>query len=291
MPSSNPTPKGRARHGDCCGEAGADRASHSPLPAKAPKQNRNRLILPVRKTTPGPAASCCAAIIPAPRCSQPQPGSPRRAPAAPSWWSSIRDILVSRSRPIAGYGCGPAQMRDERIHVHWLYARHASVLHEGKPRSARRFHRILRRDRPVGRAFCLSRRRLRRQSLRRHYQMLSAQCRDPSAAREGVGRLAITGAEQIFSLAWNPVRGASDWIRGSLELSDGLLRTAAVLYLPKVVSCTPASRPPPGLHQSALQCHKRSSAYTGEGQTRRGSVQSTTTTGYARSRPISKLHG
>ena len=72
--------------------------------------------------------------------------------------------------------------------------------------------------------------------------------------REGVGRLAITGAEQIFSLAWNSVRGASDWIRGSLELSDGLLRTAAVLYLPKVVSCTPASRPPPALHQSALQC-------------------------------------
>ena len=28
-----------------------------------------------------------------------------------------------------------------------------------------------------------------------------------------------------------------------------------------------------------------------EGQTRRRSVQSTTTTGYARSRPISKLHG
>jgi len=38
-------------------------------------------------------------------------------------------------------------------------------------------------------------------------------------------------------------------------------------------------------------CHKRPSAYTPEGQTRRRSVQSTTTTGYARSRPISKLHG
>jgi hypothetical protein len=33
-------------------------------------------------------------------------------------------------------------------------------------------------------------------------------------------------------------------IRGSLELSDGPLRTAAVLYLHKLVSCTPASRPP-----------------------------------------------
>jgi hypothetical protein len=33
-------------------------------------------------------------------------------------------------------------------------------------------------------------------------------------------------------------------IRGSLELSDGPLRTAAVLYLPNVVSCSPASRPP-----------------------------------------------
>jgi hypothetical protein len=29
---------------------------------------------------------------------------------------------------------------------------------------------------------------------------------------------------------------------------------AAVLYLPKVVSCTPASRPPPALHQLAGQC-------------------------------------
>src|ERR1700756_2790660 len=36
--------------------------------------------------------------------------------------------------------------------------------------------------------------------------MLSAQGRDPPAARESVGRLAVTGAEQIFSLAWNPVR-------------------------------------------------------------------------------------
>ena len=35
---------------------------------------------------------------------------------------------------------------------------------------------------------CLSRWRLRHQPLRRHSQMLSAQCRDPSAARERVGR-------------------------------------------------------------------------------------------------------
>ena len=49
---------------------------------------------------------------------------------------------------------------DECIHVHGLYARHASVFHESEPRSARRFHRIFRRDRSVGRAFCLSRGRL-----------------------------------------------------------------------------------------------------------------------------------
>jgi hypothetical protein len=41
-----------------------------------------------------------------------------------------------------------------------------------------------------------------------------------------------------------PGKGRLRLIRGSLELSDGPLRTAAVLYLPKVVSCTPASRPP-----------------------------------------------
>jgi hypothetical protein len=41
----------------------------------------------------------------------------------------------------------------------------------------------------------------------RYCQMLSAQSRDPLAARESVGRLAVTTAEQIFSLAWRPVRG------------------------------------------------------------------------------------
>jgi hypothetical protein len=64
-----------------------------------------------------------------------------------------------------------------------------------------------------------ARRRLRRQSLRRHCQMLSAQGRNPSAARESVGRLAITGAEQIFSLAWNPVKGR---LRLSADNSDSV---------------------------------------------------------------------
>jgi hypothetical protein len=36
--------------------------------------------------------------------------------------------------------------------------------------------------------------------------MLSAECRDPSVARERVGRMAITTTQQIFSLAWNPLR-------------------------------------------------------------------------------------
>jgi uncharacterized protein YcgI (DUF1989 family) len=35
--------------------------------------------------------------------------------------------------------------------------------------------------------------------------------RRSTAARESVGGLAVAGAEQIFSLAWNPVRGDSDW--------------------------------------------------------------------------------
>jgi hypothetical protein len=41
-----------------------------------------------------------------------------------------------------------------------------------------------------------------------------------------------------------PGKGRLRLIRGSLELSDGPLRTAAILYLHKLVSCTPASRPP-----------------------------------------------
>src|SRR5262249_20073278 len=95
--------------------------------------------------------------------------------------------------------------------------------------------------------------------------MRSAQGRDPSAARKSVGRLAITRAEQILSLAWNPIRDAFGWIRGSLELCNGLLRTAAVPYSPKVVSCTQASRPPPALHQSALQCQKLTFRLPAEG--------------------------
>jgi hypothetical protein len=37
---------------------------------------------------------------------------------------------------------GSCSRLDERIHVHWLYARHTSVLYESKSRSPRRFHRI-----------------------------------------------------------------------------------------------------------------------------------------------------
>src|SRR5215472_1944940 len=82
--------------------------------------------------------------------------------------------------------------------------------------------------------------------------MLSAQGRDPSAARESVGRLAVTTTEQIFSFAWNSVKERLRLICGSLELSDGPLRTSVDLYLPRIVSFTPASRLPAALHQSAL---------------------------------------
>jgi hypothetical protein len=51
-------------------------------------------------------------------------------------------------------------------------------------------------------------------------------------ARESVGRLAVTTAEQIFSLAWEPGKERLQLRCGSLELSNGPLRTAAVLYLP-----------------------------------------------------------
>ena len=46
-------------------------------------------------------------------------------------------------------------------------------------------------------------------------------------------------------------------ICGSLERSDGPLRTAADLYLSRIVSCTPASRLPAASPQSALLFHKR----------------------------------
>src|SRR5215831_7115801 len=37
---------------------------------------------------------------------------------------------------------GSCSRRDERIHVYWVYARQASVLHESKSRSARRFNQF-----------------------------------------------------------------------------------------------------------------------------------------------------
>src|SRR6516162_52552 len=115
-----------------------------------------------------------------------------------------------RTETAARRSGGSRSRRDECIHVHGLYARHASVLHESESRSARRFHRIFRRDRSVGCSFRLSRGRLWRQSLRRQCQMLSAQGRGPSPARKRVGWLAVTNAEQVLSLAWNPVKGDTD---------------------------------------------------------------------------------
>src|SRR5262249_61623187 len=46
-------------------------------------------------------------------------------------------------------------------------------------------------------------------------------------------------------------------IRGSLEPSDGPLRTAAILCLPKSVRWSPASRPPAALLRLAFLCHFR----------------------------------
>src|SRR5215472_12760441 len=48
----------------------------------------------------------------------------------------------------------------------------------------------------------------------------------------------------------------------SLEPSDGPRPTTAIPYLPKSVSCTPASRPPAALHRSAL-CAKLRRTGTG----------------------------
>jgi hypothetical protein len=41
-----------------------------------------------------------------------------------------------------------------------------------------------------------------------------------------------------------PGKATTPTNRGLIELSDGPLRTAAILYLPKKISCTPGSRPP-----------------------------------------------
>jgi hypothetical protein len=57
-----------------------------------------------------------------------------------------------------------------------------------------------------------------------------------------------------------PAKAATPTNRGSIRTRDGPLRTAAILYLPKKVSCSPGSRPPGALHQSALQCQLQTRA-------------------------------
>ena len=66
----------------------------------------------------------------------------------------------------------------------------ASLFHEGEPGAARRFHRVLRRDRPDRRAVGLSGRRLRRDPFERRGALPSAEGRDLPPARRGAARLA-----------------------------------------------------------------------------------------------------
>jgi Domain of unknown function (DUF1989) len=92
----------------------------------------------------------------------------------------------------------------------------ALSLDEGKPRPTRRFIEFFA---EIDLLAALSARPggLRHQSLRRHYQGLSAQDRSASAARERAGRLAVTTAKQLFSLAWNPVKRRPQQIGGSFK--------------------------------------------------------------------------
>ena len=90
----------------------------------------------------------------------------------------------------------------------------AKVITAWRRRSSRR------RDTQRAQPAVQSRRKIRRrQSLRRHCQMLSAQGGGPSPRRERASRLAVTTAEQIFSVARMPVKRRRRLISGSLELT------------------------------------------------------------------------
>ena len=93
--------------------------------------------------------------------------------------------------------------REAEPHVHdvlnvfmctGFHPRGAPLFHEGESRAPRRFHRVLRRDRPARRAVGLPRRRLWRDAFLRRSLLFSAQGRDFPPARRRAARLALPEA-------------------------------------------------------------------------------------------------
>ena len=69
--------------------------------------------------------------------------------------SNLTRALAASAEAVVRRGRASRSRRAERLHVHRLHPRRAPLLHEGEPGSARRLHRVLRRDRPDRRALGL----------------------------------------------------------------------------------------------------------------------------------------
>ena len=121
--------------------------------------------------------------------------------------SNLTRALGGAHRTAARRGRAPRARRAQRLHVHRLHARHAPVFHEGEPGAAGRLHRVLRRDRSVGRAIGLPRRRLQRHAFERRGAVLAAQGGGVEAEGGGVGGVEGDGAERVWEGAWGGIAG------------------------------------------------------------------------------------
>src|SRR5215467_13791447 len=83
----------------------------------------------------------------------------------------------------------------------------------------------------------------------------------PFPCRTICGRTCLQVKNMLFRFTsltlWNGTAGSAFYATRSSPKPDPdraaeAIQTVGVLYLPTLVSCTPASRPSPALHQSAL---------------------------------------
>ena len=104
---------------------------------------------------------------------------------------------VCRLRPATGRGRAPRPRCAQCLHVHGVHPRHRAIFHEGKPGPSRRPPYLPCRDRPAGRAQCLSGRGLLIRAQLRHGRLLSAAGRGAGPGDRGSRRLAEAAAQRL----------------------------------------------------------------------------------------------
>ena len=103
--------------------------------------------------------------------------------------SNLTRALAAETGLSLARGRAARPRRAQRLHVLRLYPRHGPLFHEGQPRPGWRLPGILRRDRPLGSALDVPRRRLLGRAFLRRLPLLSTADRDHAArARRTRGR-------------------------------------------------------------------------------------------------------